>query len=153
MLYFLPLKFLHTDFEFDVFLSFAEEDKAFVTKYLYDPLKKQGYLVFWHHSDFIPGLTINENILRAVQISRRIVFVCSEHFHRSDFCQKELKFSVDSHYNKYKGKYRRVVPIVIQDGQCPKELRQLRPIRVNVKKLRISSNLTVVKKLKFGKQV
>ena len=138
------------DFEFDVFLSFADEDKDFVENYLYDPLKRKGFLVFWHHSDFIPGLTISENIIRAVQTSRRVVFVCSEHFHKSDFCQKELKFGVDSHYNKYKGRYRRVVPVVIQEGQCPSVLRQLRPINVDSNKLKASSDQHVVKQLNFG---
>lgn len=117
-----------TDFKYDIFLSFADEDKVFVKEYLYNPLKCKGYEVFWHLSDFIAGMTIAENMLKAIRDSRWLIFVCSEHFARSDFCQQELKFGLDSHYNKYKGKYRRVIPLVIQKGSCPQTLTQLKPI-------------------------
>ena len=148
----LLLQYTFTDFEYDIFVSFADTDRSFATDYLRVPLKDKGYSVFWHHSDFIAGLTIDENIIRATKLSRTVVFICSEHFHKSEFCRKELKYALHSHYKEYNGKYRRVIPLVIQDGECIKELRHLHPIRVakttdvssdNVKKL--------IKRLYLGK--
>ena len=117
-----------TGFEYDVFLSFADEDRSFATTYLYVPLRKKGYNVFWHYNDFIAGVTIDENIIRATKLCRRLIFVCSKHFHTSEFCQKELKYALHSHYSEYNGKYRRVIPLVLQDGECTKELQHLHPI-------------------------
>lgn len=148
------ISFHSTDFEYDIFLSFADEDRTFATDYLCTPLKQKGYEVFWHYSDFIAGLTIDENIIRATKLCRRVVFVCSEHFHRSEFCQKELKYALHSHYGEYKGKYRRVIPVVVQDGECTRELRQLHPIGVT-KTTDISKDeiQKLIKKLNLGKLI
>jgi hypothetical protein len=86
--------------------------------------------VLWHLTDFIAGVTIEDNIIRAVNISRVVIFVCSKSFNSSSFCQSELKYSMESHYNEYKGRYRRVIPIWI-GGECPKQLNtfRIRPIK------------------------
>ena len=115
-------------FKYDVFLSFAEQDRDFVERVLYVPLTDKGYIVFWHHEDFICGYTIDQNIVRATQLSRRIIFVCSEHFQCSIFCQKELKFGLHCHY---KDRTRRVIPIVLQEEYCPDDLKHFNQIRVN----------------------
>ena len=143
----------NTDFKYDIFLSFADEDKEFVKEYLYDPLKRKGYEVFWHLSDFIAGMTIAENMLKAIGNSRWVIFVCSEHFARSDFCQQELKFGLDSHYNKYKGQYRRVIPLVIQKGSCPHTLTQLKPIDHTLREGHTPNKRDshdIIKRLNFG---
>ena len=121
---------MFTDFEYDVFLSFADEDRTFTTSNLCTPLRKKGYSVFWHYSDFIAGLTIDENIIRAINLCRRVIFICSEHFHKSEFCQKELKYALHSHYSEYNGKYRRVIPVVFKGGEYTKELQQFHPVEV-----------------------
>ena len=116
-----------------MFLSFADRDKDIVKTILYYPLRKNGYRVFWHLSDFIAGLTIAENMLTAIRKSRWIVFVCSEHFEQSEFCQQELRFGLNSHYSTYKGRYRRVVALVLDEGCCPAKLKQLHPIKLTSK--------------------
>lgn len=142
----------YTDFEYDIFLSFADADRSFVTDYLCVPLKERGYSVFWHYCDFIAGLTIDDNIIRATKLSRTVIFVCSEHFHKSEFCQKELKYALHSHYKEHNGKYRRVIPLVIQDGECTKELKQLHPITVkNMTNESIGNSHKLIKKLHLGK--
>ena len=136
-------------YDFDVFLSFAEEDSHFVERVLYVPLTDKGYCVFWHHQDFICGLTINDNIVRATQICRRIIFVCSENFQRSTFCQLELKFGLHSHY---KDRTRRVIPIVLQEEFCPDELRHFSQIRVNSLHVNASVDIEkLIQKIDLGK--
>lgn len=77
-------------------------------------------------------MTIEDNIIRAVKISRVVLYVCSQNFTKSTFCQSELKYGLESHYGAYKGQYRRLVPIVI-DGECPTELNtfRMRPIKAS----------------------
>lgn len=83
-----------------------------------------------HLTDFIAGATIEDNIIRAVNTSRVVVFVCSNNFNQSSFCQTELKYGMESHYNEYKGRYRRVIPVWI-GGECPTQLNtfRIRPIK------------------------
>ena len=142
----------HQDgYDYDVFLSFAEEDSNFVERVLYVPLTDKGYCVFWHHQHFICGLPINDNIVRATQISRRIIFVCSEYFQRSTFCQMELKFGLHSHY---KDRTRRVIPIVLQEEFCPDELRHFSQIRVNSVHINTSVDIErLVQKIDLGEIV
>ena len=136
-------------YEFDIFLSFAEEDRGFVERVLYTPLTDESYAVFWHHKHFICGLTVDDNIARATQISRRIIFVCSKHFQCSEFCQKELRIGLHSHY---KDRTRRVIPIVLQEEFCPEELQNFSHIRVNTANTSTSAEIEgIIQKLELGK--
>lgn len=93
-------------------------------------MTRKGYRVLLHLTDFIAGVTIEDNISRAVKISRVVIYVCSRNFNNSSFCQTELKYGIESHYNQYKGRYRRVVPVWI-GGECPSQLNtfRIRPIK------------------------
>ena len=117
-----------SDYAFDVFLSFADEDKTFVTNNIYIPLENKGYRVFWHHEHFKPGIEIVENIARAVRVSRRIVFVCTESFGESDFCLQELAYCLDV---QRKEKTRRIIPVVVKEEFCPRELMGFNQIRID----------------------
>ncbi|MEQ2175665.1 Toll-like receptor 2, partial [Goodea atripinnis] len=46
-----------------------------------------------HKRDFLPGHWIMDNIMSAIERSRRTVFVLSENFVQSDWCRYELDFS------------------------------------------------------------
>ena len=145
---------LSAGFEYDVFLSFADEDRDFVQKTLHEPLARRSYRVLFHLSDFIAGMTIEDNIIRAVNISRVVIFVCSKHFSKSSFCQTELKYAMESHYGQYQGRYRRVIPIVI-GGECPTQLNtfRIRPIRApsDIWDYNEGSIMDLIKTLKLGK--
>lgn len=150
-----PLNLLHLPlgFEYDVFLSFADEDRDFAQKVLYESLTKRGYRVLLHLTDFIAGMTIEDNIVRAVDISRVVVYVCSKSFNESRFCLTELKHGMESHYGKYGGRCRRVVPVWI-GGECPPQLNtyKIRPIKISTSLEGYDNTATaeVVKMLKLG---
>lgn len=147
-------------FEFDVFLSFADDDRDFVQKVLHEPLSNRGYKALLHLTDFIAGMSIEDNIIRAVDISRVVLYVCSKSFTESSFCQTELKYGMDSHYNKYRGRYRRVIPVVIGGSgleECPAQLNtfRIRPIKVpgSVEDYDRQVIDEVMKALKLGKML
>lgn len=54
-----------------------------------------------HKRDFVPGLWIMDNIMSAIERSRRTIFVLSENFVQSDWCRYELDFS---HFWLFDGK-------------------------------------------------
>ena len=137
-----------------MFLSFADEDKEFAEKILHEPLKNKGFNILWHLTDFIAGMTIENNIIQAVKTSRVIIYVCSENFNKSQFCQTELKYGSESHYKQFKGRYRRVIPIVI-GGKCPTQLNtfKIKPIRASgsVEDYKKSDINKLIEVLRLGK--
>ena len=80
---------------YDVFLSFAEEDKSVALSQIKIPLEEKGYSICWHHDAFMPGYTIIENIEKAIHESRITIVMLSRYFADSEFCLKELQIAVN----------------------------------------------------------
>nr|KAG5690862.1 hypothetical protein BaRGS_028894 [Batillaria attramentaria] len=79
-------------FQYDLFVSYAEEDMGWVRGELLPLLEDQwGLKLCVHHRDFIPGKHIIDNISYCVEESERILMVFSSHFAASHWCQFELK--------------------------------------------------------------
>ena len=139
---------LFTDpYEFDAFLSFADEDKEFVINFLYQPLTNKGYHLFWHYEHFIPGKSIDDNIIRATVISRRTIFVCSSHFRKSGFCQMELKRGLEQYS---KTRTRRIIPIILQEECCPEELQYFNQLRLNHTDLTTDEAEQLIHRIQLG---
>jgi toll-like receptor 2 len=78
------------NFKYDAFVSYADEDMPFVQK-LVSQLEAEGDLSLCiHHRDFVPGYNIAENIITAVNRSRKTIVVLSPNFVKSEWCKYEL---------------------------------------------------------------
>ena len=55
------------------------------------------------------------------------MFVCTKHFSQSEFCLQELAYCLDVQRSE---KMRRIIPIVIEEVFCPKELMGFNQIRI-----------------------
>ncbi|XP_008301053.1 toll-like receptor 2 [Stegastes partitus] len=90
---------------FDAFVSYSERDASWVENFLVPELEEPSELdsgnprtsrpltLCLHKRDFLPGHWIVDNIMSAIERSRRTVFVLSENFVQSDWCRYELDFS------------------------------------------------------------
>ncbi|XP_073331011.1 toll-like receptor 2 [Pagrus major] len=92
---------------FDAFVSYSERDASWVENFLVPELEEpreidEGLMnprhprpltLCLHKRDFLPGHWIVDNIISAMERSRRTVFVLSENFVQSDWCRYELDFS------------------------------------------------------------
>ncbi|XP_016535116.1 toll-like receptor 2 isoform X2 [Poecilia formosa] len=90
---------------FDAFVSYSERDAGWVESFLIPELEEPSedgssstsssrpLSLCLHKRDFLPGHTIMDNIMSAIERSRRTVFVLSENFVQSDWCRYELDFS------------------------------------------------------------
>nr|QNL15344.1 toll-like receptor 35 [Littorina littorea] len=80
-------------FRYDMFVSYAIEDVAWVQQELRPVLEGEwGLKLCIHQRDFVPGKHIVDNISDCVSDSERVVLVFSPHFARSEWCQFELKY-------------------------------------------------------------
>ena len=79
------------NFEYDVFLSYAEEDDGWVRGHLMPELEgRLGLKLCLHQRDFHPGRNILDNIEDCVESSKKVMMIFSTHFARSRWCQFEL---------------------------------------------------------------
>ncbi|XP_031592042.2 toll-like receptor 2 [Oreochromis aureus] len=91
---------------FDAFVSYSERDAGWVENFLVPELEEpsesssgtrsashQPLTLCLHKRDFLPGQWIVDNIMNAIERSRRTVFILSENFVQSDWCRYELDFS------------------------------------------------------------
>ncbi|PVD24235.1 hypothetical protein C0Q70_14705 [Pomacea canaliculata] len=80
-------------YNYDVFVSYAEEDLRWVQMRLMPEVEQRlGLRLCVHQRDFIPGKNIVDNIVDSVNDSKKILMVFSTNFARSHWCQFELAF-------------------------------------------------------------
>ena len=94
---------LETQYEYDAFVVYDKNDFEFVRNELYKNLdKKDGedevdnqtrFRLCFHERDFMPGATIEENILKAIDCSRKTIVVLSRNFLQSKWCDFELQMA------------------------------------------------------------
>ena len=83
-------------YTYNVFISCEHRDaKLFVKRRLLPTLEtKETKLKFCvAQRDFIVGATIIDHIMRAINRSRKIIFIISEYFLTSNWCKEELQIA------------------------------------------------------------
>lgn len=91
---YIPVQIEDNQFEFDVFVSYADGDRGFVYRELVPELEgNHGIKLLVHDRDFQAGNYINDNIMNAVISSRKTMIILSRHFHHSRWCMYELNMA------------------------------------------------------------
>ncbi|CAI9715649.1 toll-like receptor 4 [Octopus vulgaris] len=82
------------EYLYDAFVSYAEEDRGCVVEYLIPELEeKDTFKLNIHHRDFPAGKQIAENILFAIQSSRKCLILLSRNFLASEWCMFEYNMA------------------------------------------------------------
>ena len=78
---------------YDALLSYSKDDLPWVVDTLLKGLETQDppYKICFHHRDFLVGAAIEENILKSVDQSKRMLMVLSPSFARSEWCLLEFR--------------------------------------------------------------
>ena len=83
------------NFQYDVFVSYAEEDDGWVRDHLMPELEgRLGLRLCVHQRDFHPGRNILDNIEDCLESSKKAMMIFSTHFARSQWCQFELSLGL-----------------------------------------------------------
>ncbi|XP_077866716.1 uncharacterized protein LOC144355185, partial [Saccoglossus kowalevskii] len=102
------------DKEWDAFVAVKGEtsDETFVYKVLLPELEEiNEYKLIIHHRNFTPGMPIVDNIIHAIQNSRRTILILSPEFIKSDWCNYE----VDQARVEMFGLRHKLIPIMFKD--------------------------------------
>ena len=100
---YLELRETDTEYEYDAFVSYHKDDRAWVRDELYkniemrdsevDAIDRPRFRLCIHDRDFIPGEAIEENILKAIESSRKTIVILSKNFLKSAWCEFELQIA------------------------------------------------------------
>ncbi|KAL5021239.1 hypothetical protein ScPMuIL_000394 [Solemya velum] len=99
---------------FDAFISYksAEIDEHFVVHTLYPKLEKEmGFKLCMHFRDFVPGENISNNIINAINNSRRTILLLSPRYIDSDWAKLEYQVA----QREMLKRRHLIVPIVLED--------------------------------------
>ena len=108
-------------FDYDAFVSFADEDEDFVNHKMIPELEEQyGVRLCIHHRDFDFGHLIAENIVESIRKSKRTVFVLSHAFLSSYWCRFE--FNMARMEGMYKLGGQCIIYIIVLESFSPRDL-------------------------------
>ncbi|XP_077992267.1 uncharacterized protein LOC144446392 [Glandiceps talaboti] len=99
---------------YDAFLSFSSDDLGWVKNSLLKNLENHDppYKVCIHHRDFLVGACIAENIVDAIEKSKRTILVLSDNFLKSEWCAYEFQ---KAHHQVIKDKSSRLIVILMEE--------------------------------------
>ena len=78
--------------EFDVYISYSHNDITWVKEF-HDNLESMGFNLCLDEKTFIVGNPIGENIIQAIDSSRKVIFIITENFLNSDWGSYELEMT------------------------------------------------------------
>ncbi|XP_078309959.1 toll-like receptor 4 [Crassostrea virginica] len=79
-----------SNLKYDAFVSYADEDRQFVLKMISKLEGEKNIRLCIHHRDFVPGYDIAENIITAVNKSKKTIIILSPNYIKSSWCMYEL---------------------------------------------------------------
>ena len=96
------------DYKYDAFVAYHRDDYVWVRDELYEKLdqKEDGtndpdrFRLCIHDRDFTPGTSIEDNIVRAIENSRKTIIVLSAGFLTSEWCDFELHMARMESFDK-----------------------------------------------------
>ncbi|XP_048886314.1 toll-like receptor 2 isoform X1 [Brienomyrus brachyistius] len=81
------------DFKYHAFISYSQKDSEWVDTQLVPNLEAANFNLCIHERDFVPGDWIIDNIINCVEDSYKTLFVLSQNFVQSEWCNYELFFA------------------------------------------------------------
>ena len=128
------------------------EDEWFVRQYIFEPLTRSGYKLLWHYDTtthlFRAGNYVIDDTKEAMEISRKVVFVCTKYFTNVD---REVAYCKDE---QARVKQRRILPVVIEAEYTSDHFKRYTQIRVKQRDLSTQEEFKFLTKLKqsLGKE-
>ena len=98
------------EMDYDVFLTCAHEDVRFGRDILV-LLEDEGFKVCYHERDFVPGMTISQNIINSITRSKRVLCLVTRNFVRSGYCMEEFLIA---HHQDLQLKRKRLVMFILE---------------------------------------
>ncbi|XP_052094178.1 uncharacterized protein LOC127730105 isoform X1 [Mytilus californianus] len=128
------------DFEYDFFISHSHKDEDWVTNILLRYLESQfdeqdvAFKGCIADRDFIPGISILDNIIGAIKKSYKVILILTDHFVSSNWCQYEADQAVIKSLNLDSNVTNCVIPIMLEECSIPDKIDNLNFIDMTIKR-------------------
>ena len=109
-----------TEYVYDAFISYSDKDREFVTKDCIENLEQGVLKLCIHQRDFIPGEDITDNIINAIQNSRKTICIITRSFLDSYYCMFEFNMARMESIHSRNGK--NTLFLVFYEKLLPEEL-------------------------------
>lgn len=109
------------EYKYDVFVSYSHQDKEWVLTHLVPRLKETGFRVLVDR-DFPAGRSAYDNMLEAVEQSRRTLLVLTSAWLESKWTEFEMILAATRDPS---GRRRRLIPLRLEAVEIPKHLTHL----------------------------
>ncbi|CAC5369108.1 unnamed protein product [Mytilus coruscus] len=83
---------LRQEYTYDAFISYSHTDVEWV-KQFHDKLSSMGFELCLDAKDFIAGNSIAENVINAIDSSRKVIFIITHNFLRSNWGSYEIEMT------------------------------------------------------------
>ena len=112
------------NYRYDAFISYSNDNLAFILHEMIPNLEARGLRLCIHDREFLPGNAIADNIINAIQSSRRTVVILSKTFLRRKWCRYEFQMArMESIYSREGGSCLIVVKLEeVQGNDMPLEM-------------------------------
>ncbi|XP_071137616.1 uncharacterized protein [Mytilus edulis] len=107
--------------KFHVFISYSESDRSWVGTVIQHLQNDYNFKCFEHSADFIPGRKITENIEYAMSNSVKTMFILTEEYNKSYWCQYEVEFAILKLLAEMKENV--IIPVLKEECEIPGYLR------------------------------
>ncbi|XP_071137628.1 uncharacterized protein [Mytilus edulis] len=107
--------------KFHVFISYSESDRLWVGTVIQHLQNYYNFKCFEHSADFIPGMKITENIEYAMSNSVKTMFILTEEYNKSYWCQYEVEFAILKLLAEMKENV--IIPVLKEECEIPGYLR------------------------------
>ncbi|KAH3794249.1 hypothetical protein DPMN_147780 [Dreissena polymorpha] len=89
------------NYKYDAFISYAEDNIRFILDDVIPRLETDIISLCIHQRDFLPGNAISDNIIHAIQSSRKTIVILSNAFLKSKWCMYEFNMArMESIYSR-----------------------------------------------------
>jgi hypothetical protein len=109
-------------YEYDVFISYAKQDKSWVENELLPRLQAKGLKPFIDFIDFKPGKSELGEIERGIRSSRKTLLMISPYYLKDNLSESEKHLT---RYMGLKAKETRCIPVIITPCRLPDDIRYL----------------------------
>ncbi|CAC5385777.1 unnamed protein product [Mytilus coruscus] len=109
-----------TEYVYDAFISYSDKDREFVINDCIENLEQGVLKLCIHQRDFVPGEDITDNIINAIQNSRKTICIITRSFLDSYYCMFEFNMARMESIHSRNGK--NTLFLVFYEKILPEEL-------------------------------
>ena len=124
--------------EYHLFLSFCNEDEEIAFPLLMELEEKYRLKCLYHIRDFIPGVSVTENILNGIEKSMKIVYLISQKSKENFMCKEEILYGITASHKQCENS---MIPVLLEKIDMPRELQSINYVDATLERIAVPKKI------------